>query len=368
VAQIAAVGYGSVEEGLMKMSGSKCNSIVNELICKLRTGLWKYKGVLPSEAELARQFNASRETIRQAKRILEAANVISSSKGRGTFLSMVSPCISGSIGVVVMDGGWRAAFESSMWNAFARKPEKGCALCVTDCSAAAEVDRIVKARSAAMCYAAYGVRGLVWQVDAADISEANWPSCRDEILSIAETVGIKVVIASDDVSRLRGVAGFDVVGVDCFDCGRRIGRAFADSGAATVHVVGDSAGAAYYDTILAGMDFELCGTADIVQYRTTDGCLAAVRGCGCAAKGDSFVFFAPGMADRFLAEARILGVEISNDAKLVQLGEAVSPPGDCRIATMRRDCNAIALAALRCMIARLSHPACNPMEVLLPLV
>ena len=64
------------------------SSIVNRLIACITDGTWAPGEVIPAEAELAKIFDVSRNSIREALKALSFSGVFSAKAGKGTFVTM----------------------------------------------------------------------------------------------------------------------------------------------------------------------------------------------------------------------------------------------------------------------------------------
>jgi DNA-binding LacI/PurR family transcriptional regulator len=89
----------------------KHQQIYSALEQGIRTGRWKHGERLPSEAELVRQFDASRITVGRAVRDLQLAGLVERRAGSGTFVK--APRASGalSFGLLIPDLGETEIFE-----------------------------------------------------------------------------------------------------------------------------------------------------------------------------------------------------------------------------------------------------------------
>src|SRR5690606_3742762 len=61
--------------------------VLNEIINLIKNGEWTAGDRIPTETELARIFQVSRNSIREALKILDHLNIISSKAGSGTHVS-----------------------------------------------------------------------------------------------------------------------------------------------------------------------------------------------------------------------------------------------------------------------------------------
>ncbi|WP_250277860.1 trehalose operon repressor [[Clostridium] colinum] len=65
---------------------NKYLTIYNELLEKIKTGYYKPNDLLPSESELMKIYNVSRDTIRKSLNILTQEGYIQKSQGKGSFV------------------------------------------------------------------------------------------------------------------------------------------------------------------------------------------------------------------------------------------------------------------------------------------
>ena len=77
----------------------------------IQTGHWKGGDRLPSEADLVRQFGASRITIGRAVRDLQAAGLVERRAGSGTFVKKPDATTGMSFGLLIPDLGETEIFE-----------------------------------------------------------------------------------------------------------------------------------------------------------------------------------------------------------------------------------------------------------------
>ncbi|MDO4559703.1 MAG: FadR/GntR family transcriptional regulator [bacterium] len=82
-------------------------SILDEILKLIKNGAWEPGGKIPSENELASAFSVSRNSIREAVKILNNMNVLSSRPGQGTFLA--ADAISRILSLEVIDDGYKNA-------------------------------------------------------------------------------------------------------------------------------------------------------------------------------------------------------------------------------------------------------------------
>jgi GntR family transcriptional regulator, trehalose operon transcriptional repressor len=75
---------------VINMKENKYLTIYNDLLLKIRNGIFKANEKLPSENELVQQYKTSRETIRKALNLLSEHGYIQKIKGKGSLVLDVS--------------------------------------------------------------------------------------------------------------------------------------------------------------------------------------------------------------------------------------------------------------------------------------
>ncbi|EXG78427.1 FadR/GntR family transcriptional regulator [Cloacibacillus evryensis] len=82
-------------------------SISDQMLKLIKDGTWKPGDKIPSENELASSFSVSRNSIREAVKILNKMNVLTSCPGQGTFLAQ--DAVSRILSLEVIDIGYKNA-------------------------------------------------------------------------------------------------------------------------------------------------------------------------------------------------------------------------------------------------------------------
>src|SRR5512139_2062824 len=89
----------------------KYRQVYGALERSIQSGRWKNGERLPSEAELVRQFGASRITVGRAVRDLQLAGLVDRRAGSGTFVRASRPAGPLSFGLLIPDLGETEIFE-----------------------------------------------------------------------------------------------------------------------------------------------------------------------------------------------------------------------------------------------------------------
>src|SRR5512143_1213107 len=99
----------------------KHQQVYGALERSIHSGRWKRGERSPSEAELVRQFGASRITIGRALRDLKLAGLVERRAGSGTFVSAERPSGALSFGLLIPDLGETEIFEA-IWQGIMASP------------------------------------------------------------------------------------------------------------------------------------------------------------------------------------------------------------------------------------------------------
>jgi GntR family transcriptional repressor for pyruvate dehydrogenase complex len=75
--------------------------VVEELVQRIKNGIYKPKDRLPTEKELVEELGVSRNSLREAMKCLAAAGVVTSTSGKGTFVSPNAPDLLTKSGLMV---------------------------------------------------------------------------------------------------------------------------------------------------------------------------------------------------------------------------------------------------------------------------
>lgn len=67
--------------------------VANHILERIRAGFWRAGDRLPPETELAKEFDVSRSTVREAVRSLQIAGILRSKAGSGSFVTENAPMI-----------------------------------------------------------------------------------------------------------------------------------------------------------------------------------------------------------------------------------------------------------------------------------
>ena len=205
---------------------AKYERVKRTLQQEIRDGRFAAGQKFLSDAQLMRRFNVSRATVLRAVEELVRGGILCRRRGSGTYVS--SRVRYGRIGLLIHGSDYCEFFSP-----FARRVSHLCqrralGLLFADLSDGPTLSRIGKVREVAAEWVAQGVDGVLFQpVELV----RNAAKINAQILSIFDEAGVPVVLIDSDIVEAPQRSRYDLVAVNHFDAGRRIGDCLRKAGA-----------------------------------------------------------------------------------------------------------------------------------------
>lgn len=182
----------------------------------------------PSEHTLMARFGVARGTIRHALRLLKDKRMLDSAKRQRARLTRGAMNMGERIGLIIPGFSHEEIFPPICHELAQLAQQEGFVLILGDIAANDPVQRVEQARSLAREYARQRVSGVVYQpvefVERADLLNR-------EILSIFTRANIPVVLLDYDIVPPPERSEYDLVSIDNFEAGSRIGAHLLSVGA-----------------------------------------------------------------------------------------------------------------------------------------
>lgn len=340
----------------------KHSQIARTLIGEIRGG--KYADTaFPSENALARRFGVSRSTVRQALQKLNLAGYIRSSRGRGTLLTSFARTLGGAVGLLVPGFSYAEIFPPICREISRLAQERDLEVIFGDSSQTDAKERAERMKAFAHRCVRECVAGAIMQpLEFVPHAEET----NREIISILDAAGIPVVLIDYDIVAPPGRSEYDLVGINNFEAGRRLGEHLKETGARNVRfLVKPNNANSVMERALGvasalGVDSaQLCATVDSSDARAVATLMKS--------HPDALVCRNDTSAARLLATLARLGLRAPDDVRVagfddVQHATLVSPA----LTSIHQPCADIARVAFDFLLSRIANSSLPPRECYLP--
>jgi DNA-binding LacI/PurR family transcriptional regulator len=332
----------------------------------IRTGRWKGGDRLPSEAQLVRDFGASRITVGRAVRDLQLAGLVERHAGSGTFVRTARGPAAHSFGLLIPDLGETEIFEPICQGMMASPLAEGHAL-VWGSVADAGASRADRALRLCRQFVERRVSGVFFAPieHTPDRHEVN-----ARIVGALDEAGIPAVLLDRAAAPFPHRGHHDLVGLDNRHAGFLVTEHLLGLGARRIAFVAVPHAAATVDAREAGWREALVARGlepERVLARRLDpadgGAVAALLEEG---HPDALVCANDRTAARLMHTLRALGHEVPRDLRLVGIDDAeYAAYLPTPLTTLRQPTREIGAAALAAMLDRVDGSDLPTRDVLL---
>ena len=209
------------------MSSSKYTEIFGILQKELCDGKYGAHNLFPSEAQLVRRFHVSRFTAVRAVRKLEDEGLIVRRKGKGSFPTKFIRSAYGPIGLIMPGLADGEIFVHICDEITRLCQRKGRTVLLGNATAEAQNGRQEAARKLAFDFVRQHVAGVIMHPTGyvRDASAVN-----REMVSIFDKAGVPIVLLGYDIEPASRRYRYDLVAIDNFLAGRRLGEHLVSGG------------------------------------------------------------------------------------------------------------------------------------------
>ena len=315
---------------------------------------------IPSAPALMRRFGVARATAVAALKELERHGLVTSRRGKGTFPAERT------VGLILPGVAYSEFFLPILSGLSRRCQEAGYGLLFGDAYSDDAVSRAAQAKALAEDFARKRVSGVIFQPVAL---LNNGQEVNAEIVSIFDAAKIPAVLIDNDVVMPPERSRYDLVGINNFEAGRRIGAHLAAAGARRICFLMHANCAASIRLRCDGVISAARETrrARVLVLDSEPDDASAVRKFVAQAKPDAFVCGNDKTAARLRQTLARLGKKVPEDIMLagfddVQIASVMTP----QLTTIRQPAGGIAEAAFAALVERMRSPRLPPREILLP--
>ena len=209
---------------------SKWMEIFESLQKAVRSGEYPKNTPLPSEKALMKKFGVSRITAARAMDELCRRGIVWRKRGSGTFATGLTRRTSGQLGLILPGMSFGEIFPVICQSLMRIAQDDGYSIVLGDISARRPSVRAREACDVARQFISQGVAGVIFQ----PLAFMRTPErVTNEILMQFREAGIPVVLIDRNVEL--GDGGYDFVGIDNLNAGRKLGAHLVERGAKRVH-------------------------------------------------------------------------------------------------------------------------------------
>ena len=232
------------------MKDVKYERIFAALQQELNEGRYDGQNPFPSEAQLVRRFGVSRFTVVEAIKKLEKARLVVRRRGRGTFPTRFARTSSGPIGLIMPGLAYGEIYAPICSEITRLCQRRGRMVLLGNTTAEAPAARADAAKRLAADFVRQRVAGVImhpieYLKDSAGVNR--------EIASTFAAADVPVVLLDYDVEPPPRRSRLDLVGIDNFAAGRRLGEHLVSVGARRVLFVKRRNCAATVESRLLGL-------------------------------------------------------------------------------------------------------------------
>ena len=232
------------------MKDVKYERIFAALQQELNEGRYGVQNPFPSEAKLVRRFGVSRFTVVEAIKKLEKAGLVVRRRGKGTFPTRFAQTSSGPIGLIMPGLAYGEIYAPICSEITRLCQRRGRMVLLGNTTAEAPAARADAAKRLAADFVRQRVAGVImhpieYLKDSAGVNR--------EIASTFAAADVPVVLLDYDVEPPPRRSRLDLVGIDNFAAGRRLGEHLVSVGARRVLFVKRRNCAATVESRLLGL-------------------------------------------------------------------------------------------------------------------
>ena len=344
----------------------KYRDLLNVVRQEIFDGKFGTAGKFPSEEQLMRRFDVSRNTVRSALAELKRTGVLETRNGSGTYLSAAASSPVGTLGMIVPGMAMTEIFQNICGEFIRAARDAGYTTLCDGASSADPATRTVQALRTAHDCAHRRVAGVV--LEPIELTE-NTAVTTTEVLSILQKARIPIVLIDRDVVMPPLRSSFDLVGIDNVRAGYMLAAHLISRGARRIHVLCRPNSAPTCRKRAQGANLALLdhgipvarNSLHEIDPRDATAVKALLR-----RRPDAVMCCNDATAADLLVTLRALGVRVPEDIAVtgvdgLRYASIVTPT----LTTVRQPCEAIARAALKLLLERISNPSLPPREILL---
>lgn len=321
-------------------------------------------GKFPSERVLMRRFNASRSLIRNVIRELKFEGFLVCRQGSGTFVTKGARNLGGCIGLVIPGVLHEEIFPPICHEISNIAQKEGFNLLLSDITEEDFELRAARIRALVEEYIKQNVSGVIFQP--LEFLKDS-PRINAEIVQALVNAGVSVVLLDYDFVPSPGRSEYDLVGIDNFEAGRRMGEHLVQAGAKRIAFMMKDNWAFSVLNRCEGVRHVAvakgCAARNFVLYAEPEDSAAVAKFLRGRNAPDAIVCGNDTVAAHLLVTLRKLGIEVPGKVKVAGFDDvahaALVQPA---LTTIRQPCRDIARVLFEVLFRRMrerDRPPCT---------
>jgi DNA-binding LacI/PurR family transcriptional regulator len=348
----------------------KFETISRDLTTRIKNKEFEENRKLPPEAELIKQYNCSRPTLRKALEALKEQNLLSTLQGSGTYLiQQNTPDTADSLlfGLIFPNFGRNYIFDSLSKNLAAHIAQANCSLIYGGYIDQSLPGMMEHVRTICSNYLNQHVKGVFFSPfePTPEGEEAN-----RYILETFRTALIPVVLLDGDVAEFPDRSNYDIIGLDHFHASytitthllqQRIKRILFITPFHAMHTVK----VRYIGYRAAMLDHGVVPGADWYQELDTND-LNAVQNLFNRLHPEGILCLNDGFALNFITAMQKIGLTVPKDTLIGGFDNMQMVQDFVSLTTISQPIETISIAAIKMLFTRMQTPGMDPVSLSVP--
>lgn len=341
-------------------------AIYDQLSATISAGTYRDGDRLPSEAELCKQFGASRITVAKAIQTLQADGLVVRRAGSGSYIQLPTPTATYQFGLLIPDLGGTEIFEP-ICQGIMRSPQAKSHSLIWGHSAQQESERESSALSLCRQFIGQRVTGVFFAP--LEYTESK-ERVNNQIVAELRQAGIPIVLLDRCYYPYPKRSNLDRVGIDNHRASFVVTQHLWQQGARRIVFVARRRSASTMVERVSGYHFALheCGSdyAGAAQYGDVEDA-AFMRHLLESEKPDGMVCGNDLTAARLMRTLIELGVRVPEQVRLVSFDDVhYAKFLPVPLTTIHQNCGQIGRTAMALMLDRVENPQRPGVDLLVP--
>ena len=350
-----------------ELNGTKRSVIVETLRHEIMLGKYAVNERFPSEQMLVRRFKVARATVSHALAELKNEGILRVKVGSGAYVTPMAKG-QGAIGLIVPGRGRGEIFEPICQSIENEVGKLGYTVVSCGTLKGCPEERKAAALAFANTCIERHVAGVI--METIELVPGK-DETTEEILALLRGMNIPIVLIDRDVPSASGRSAYDLVGIDNFDAGYRLGELMVASGARRIAFLHFSESAPTIRRRIHGVAQAVLDAGlnwdrkSVIELKLGDahGLAAIMQGRN---PPDAIVCANDRTATFVIQTLAAIGLKVPKNVRVSGFDDQVyAQRSRVPLTTVRQPCEELGRVALRTLVERILHHDLPPREILL---